>query len=481
MKAEDRHLTPYNKGALDALINTYLFDTEYYHSEGDTEGARSLSKTKEEIMAGLRQLLREDLLALYEKYAGQNREMEDEINWREKRGKTKDVNKEKVQKALSEIVNAMQTILAADVEIGLSEPNIPAQEQITEVIPLPAAPPQGNAGSQWQAILEEEWQPQLLEEEWESEPVITLPDSPIITQGQTITEVDPDPGPRIPEVQDDQIAIKPAKPRTTKFHSASKQKATATPSYSTSNADFDNHATSDDPPYLAPESPTPVAKLSARKPKSKPPTPVAKSLTSKPKPSTPKSKPPAPKSKPPAQVVKSSPPKPKSPPPKPKPPTPQAKSLTPKPKSLKPQSKPIAPKPSPAKPINDRKRASKKSTVAVGKTSQTTGKKSKKAKKQKKAPAASPQPQPPVNAQQERIHMLIKDYLEQRPKVDRKERERYEEKMRMERYERERQKRQQKEQRIRSKSRKATKPKSAGEEKQRVNTAPAKKKKSWWS
>ncbi|HNZ66265.1 MAG TPA: hypothetical protein PKM32_02705 [Planctomycetota bacterium] len=130
---------------IDGLINTYLFDIEYYSTTQSAESAEQLSESESLIRNGLQTLKKEDLEFLFEKYNAQNNDLLEEIDWRRRSGKTQDYVKEEIQKELSHILKFMQGCIAKapratvlqrtptpQQEISIQEPKKTLEEIATE-------------------------------------------------------------------------------------------------------------------------------------------------------------------------------------------------------------------------------------------------------------------------------------------------------------------------------------------------------------
>lgn len=89
---------------IDGLINTYLFDIEYYSNTQDPESAEQLSESESLIRESLQQLQKEDLQFLYDKYNHQKKDLQDEIEWRRQTGKVQDPIKEEIEQELSHLL-----------------------------------------------------------------------------------------------------------------------------------------------------------------------------------------------------------------------------------------------------------------------------------------------------------------------------------------------------------------------------------------
>jgi len=89
---------------IDGLINTYLFDIEYYSNTQDPESAEQLSESESLIRESLQQLQKEDLEFLYDKYSHQKKDLQDEIEWRRQTGKVQDPIKEEISQELSHLL-----------------------------------------------------------------------------------------------------------------------------------------------------------------------------------------------------------------------------------------------------------------------------------------------------------------------------------------------------------------------------------------
>ena len=113
---------------IDGLINTYLFDIEYYSTTQSAESAEQLSESESLIRNGLQTLKKEDLEFLFEKYNAQNNDLLEEIDWRRRSGKTQDYVKEEIQKELSHILKFMQGCIAKLTSYCLATDASPQQE-----------------------------------------------------------------------------------------------------------------------------------------------------------------------------------------------------------------------------------------------------------------------------------------------------------------------------------------------------------------
>ncbi len=94
---------------LDSLINTYLFDVEYYSSrEGEEESP--LWQKEREIQNFASRLPKQDLQEVYQKYQKQNQELLSEIEWRRNNQKSPNPVREQVQKALYDLLLSFENI-----------------------------------------------------------------------------------------------------------------------------------------------------------------------------------------------------------------------------------------------------------------------------------------------------------------------------------------------------------------------------------
>ncbi len=112
MYPQDNEKTPSLLEKLDAMINAYLFDIEFYASSQDPKEMRQLIETDQQIKTLLSRLNNAELDKLYQKYQRQNSELWNEINWRVENGKTVDPSRERLQHTLASIVQVMDEILS---------------------------------------------------------------------------------------------------------------------------------------------------------------------------------------------------------------------------------------------------------------------------------------------------------------------------------------------------------------------------------
>lgn len=92
------------------MINTYLFDVEYFSSrEGDDESP--LWQQEREIQSFASRVPGIELQEVYQKYQKQNRELMAEIEWRRANQKSPNPIREQVQKALYDLLVSFESLL----------------------------------------------------------------------------------------------------------------------------------------------------------------------------------------------------------------------------------------------------------------------------------------------------------------------------------------------------------------------------------
>ena len=97
------------KDRLDNLINMYLFDLEYdTPQEGDDT---PFWQKEREIQSSAARLPKQDLEEVYQKYQKQNKELLSEIEWRRMNQKSPNPVREKVQKALADILAQIESFV----------------------------------------------------------------------------------------------------------------------------------------------------------------------------------------------------------------------------------------------------------------------------------------------------------------------------------------------------------------------------------
>lgn len=96
-----------NAHQVDALVNAYLFDVDFY-KDSPGEGKERLEEQRNRIVRALLQLKAPDIQQLEEKYRTQAQELHDEIEWRKSRGKTRDISREVLERALVEILSEIE-------------------------------------------------------------------------------------------------------------------------------------------------------------------------------------------------------------------------------------------------------------------------------------------------------------------------------------------------------------------------------------
>jgi hypothetical protein len=137
MNTEDNFPIANTKQELDSLIVNYLFDVEYFASMQNQEGIRLALQAENRIKKGLKELSLEDLKDLQKKYEAKNRQMLDEILWRQKKLGKQDLRNEErghqsLLKILSEINRLIKERESSDGVILVERPRIGIEAE-TEV------------------------------------------------------------------------------------------------------------------------------------------------------------------------------------------------------------------------------------------------------------------------------------------------------------------------------------------------------------
>lgn len=126
---------------VDDLINAYLFDAECYSSLQNDYKRQQILEAREQISRGIQALDTSDLGLIIEKYQTQYKQVLDEIAWREQRGKSRDMGRELVSKALAEVLQEVGFILAKKKQSQAAPPPTVSQEISAEPEPEPEPEP----------------------------------------------------------------------------------------------------------------------------------------------------------------------------------------------------------------------------------------------------------------------------------------------------------------------------------------------------
>ncbi len=126
---------------LDRMINSYLFDIEYYADSQEPQVMRNIMAAEEQIRIHLARANTADLENLKQKYQKQNQDLLNEIVWRQANGKSRDPKREQLQLSLASLVQQMMELLSKrnpTTASALPTPTVRREKLASEEPPAPS-------------------------------------------------------------------------------------------------------------------------------------------------------------------------------------------------------------------------------------------------------------------------------------------------------------------------------------------------------